>query len=349
MSGGGSELGIRLERGALNALTDVPGIEVGHYTHDRVQRGVTAILCAGGATAGVSVRGSNPGTFNTDALAATTVGTLVHAIGLTGGSLFGLGAIAGITEWLLGQRIGLWRRGALLPTVAGAVIYDLDLSDPFLHPTAEWGHAAAAAATAGPFLRGNAGAGTGGTAGKGPGCVRTKGGLGTASLVLPDGVVVGALVVINSLGGLVHPATGQLYASEGGFDVPLVYHRRDEEPDHAASLRNTTLGVIATNAGLTKPQLIKVADLAHDGLARAIRPMHTMLDGDTVFALSPHANPASVPGTTGANLTDLVGAAAADAMVLAIVDAARETKGVAGWPSAADAMSMVAVDHGGDR
>src|SRR5215213_6708557 len=336
--------GIRLQSGAFNALTDVPGIEVGHFTHDRVQRGVTAILCAGGATAGVSVRGANPGTFNTDALAATTVGTVVHAIGLTGGSVFGLGAIAGITEWLLRHEIGLRRRGALLPIVSGAVVYDLDLSDPFLHPTAAWGHQAAEAAKPEPFARGNVGAGTGGTAGKGPGCVRTKGGLGTASLQLPNGIVVGALVVVNSLGGIVHPMSGRLYASDGGFDVPLVYHRRDEEPDHVASLRNTTLGVVATNAQLTKQQLIKIADLAHDGLARAIRPIHTMLDGDTIFALSPHANAVSVSDTTGANMTDLVGAAAADAMVLATIDAARETKSVAGWPSVEDAMSILKAD-----
>ena len=340
-----SEPDLRLAPGVLNALTDVPGIEVGHYTHDRVQRGVTAILCKGGATAGISVRGGAPGTFNTDALAATTVGTVIHAIGLTGGSVFGLGAIAGITEWLLRNEIGLRRRGALLPIVSGAVIYDLDLSDPLLHPTAEWGHHAAQAANAGPFPRGNVGAGTGGTAGKGPGCVRTKGGLGTASLQLSDGLVVGALVVINSLGGPVHPLTGRLYAGDGGFDVPLRYHRRDEEPDHLASLRNTTLGVIATNAELTKPQLIKVADLAHDGLARAIRPMHTLFDGDTIFALAPHANPVSVPNTTGANLTDLVGAAAADAMVLATLDAAQETTGVPGWPSVEEAMSLLRADQ----
>jgi L-aminopeptidase/D-esterase-like protein len=219
------------------------------------------------------------------------------------------------------------------------------LSDPFLHPTAEWGHQAAEAAKPGPFICGNVGAGAGGTAGKGPGCVRTKGGLGTASLLLPGGIVVGALIVINSLGGMVHPITGRLYANEGGFDMPLVYHRRDEEPDHVTSLRNTTLGVIATNAELTKPQLIKVADLAHDGLARAIRPMHTMLDGDTIFAIAPHANPVSLPNTTGANLTDLVGAAAADAMVLATLDAARETKGVPGWPSVEDAMAMLRVSQ----
>jgi L-aminopeptidase/D-esterase-like protein len=335
--------GLRLERGPLNALTDVPGIKVGHFTHGTVMRGVTAVICEEGAGAGVSVRGSNPGTFNTDALAATTIGSLVHGIGLSGGSLFGLGAIAGIGERLLQQGHGLRRRGALLPIMAGAVIYDLDLSDPFVHPTAEWGHHACDAATDGAFARGNVGAGTGGTAGKGPGCVRTKGGLGTASLMLPGGIVVGALVVTNSLGGLVHPLTGQLYAVSGGFDDPLLFQPLDEEPAESASIANTTLGVIATNADLPKAALIKVADLAHDGLARAIRPMHTMLDGDTVFAIAPYVGRVQPERTSGPGLTDLIGAAAADAMVLAVLDSAQQIAGIENWPSVADACERIAT------
>lgn len=335
---------IVLERGPLNALTDVPGIKVGHCTHDVVLRGVTAILCEEGASAGVSVRGSNPGTFNTDALAATTIGSLVHGIGLSGGSVFGLGAIAGIAEWLLQQGHGLRRRGAILPILAGAVIYDLDLSDPFLHPTAEWGHQASSAAAPGAFDRGNVGAGTGGTAGKGPGCVRTKGGLGTASLVLPGGIIVSALVVVNALGGMLHPLTGHLYASSGGFDVPLLYQPVDEDPPVASTLANTTLGVIATNADLSKPALIKIADLAHDGLARAIRPMHTMRDGDTIFAISPYADRVQLDNTTGPALTDLIGAAAADAMVLAVLDAVEQTTGVEGWPSVETAQQAMGHD-----
>lgn len=332
---------IRLEPGPLNAITDVPGIEVGHYTHEEVRRGVTAVLCKGGAAAGVSVRGSNPGTFNTDALAATTTGSLVHGIGLTGGSLFGLGAIAGMTEWLHGQGIGITYRGALLPILSGAVIFDLALSDPSVYPTSEWGHHAAAAARGGQFARGNAGVGAGATAGKGPGCTRIKGGLGTASLLLPGGIVVGAIVVINALGGLIHPTTGELYASGSGFDVPLLYHPEDDEPEQMTTRANTTLGVVATNADLAKPQLIKIADLAHDGLARAMRPSHAMRDGDTIFAVAPYEGQVELPRTTGANLTDLVGAAAADAMVLAILDAARETAGIEGWPSVAEAQAAI--------
>ena len=336
---------LRLVPGLLNALTDVPGIEVGHYTHDRVQRGVTAILCKAGATAGVSVRGGNPGTFNTDALAPTASGGVVHGIGLAGGSLFGLGAISGITEWLFHQGIGHRYRGALIPVVAGAVIFDLAFADPATFPTVEWGRQAAAAASTQSFPRGNSGVGAGGTAGKGPGCVRVKGGLGTASLLLPGGIVVGALVVLNSLGGLIHPLTGELFATHGGFDIPLLYHQPDQEPDPTSPLRNTTLGLVATNAGLTKPQVAKIADLAHDGLARGIRPAHAMRDGDTVFALATLDNPVRLPDTSDANLTDLVGHAAADAMVLAILDAARETEGVPEWPSVAEARAALARDQ----
>ncbi|MBA2276258.1 MAG: P1 family peptidase [Chloroflexia bacterium] len=339
------DTGLRLAAGPLNAITDVPGIEVGHYTHERVRRGITAVLCKEGAAAGVSVRGSNPGTFNTDALAATATGSLVHGIGLTGGSVFGLGATAGITEWLHGKGVGATYRGALLPILAGAVIFDLALSDPSVYPTSEWGHRAAEAARTSRFARGNVGVGAGATAGKGPGCVRTKGGLGTASLLLPGGLVVGAIVVVNALGGLIHPIAGELYASAGGFDTPLLYHHVDYEPAtvEARVTTNTTLGVVATNAALTKPHLIKVADLAHDGLARAMRPSHAMRDGDTIFAIAPYEGQIEPSRTTGANLTDLVGAAAADAMVLAILDAARETAGIDGWPSVAEAQTALAA------
>lgn len=325
--------------GPLDAITDVPGILVGHYTDERVHRGTTALLFPDGAIAGVEVRGSNPGTFNTDALAATTISGLIHAIGLSGGSLFGLGAIAGITEWLLEQRIGLRRREALIPIVSGAVIYDLDLSDPFIHPTAEWGWRAAAAARAGAFARGNQGAGTGGTAGKGPGCIRTKGGVGTASFRLPGDAVVGALVVVNALGGLLHPLTGELYATHGGFEQSLLYQQKDEIPAVVESIANTTLAVVATNVGLSKPQLVKMAQLAHDGLARAIRPVHAMFDGDTVFAVS--TGDAGLEGCTDANLTDTVGHAASDALVRAIIDSAGATASIGDWPSIAEAASRL--------
>jgi L-aminopeptidase/D-esterase-like protein len=141
--------------------------------------------------------------------------------------------------------------------------------------------------------------------------------------------------------GLIHPLTRGLYATHGGLDIPLLYHQPDQEPDPTSVLRNTTLGLVATNAGLTKPQVAKIADLAHDGLARGIRPAHSMRDGDTVFALTTLDNPVRPPGTSDADLTDLVGQAAADAIVLAILDAARATEGVVGWPSVAEAQAAM--------
>jgi L-aminopeptidase/D-esterase-like protein len=341
MSADLSQLGMRLSPGPNNSLIDVPGIEVGHFTHDRVPRGITAILCKEGADAGVSVRGGNPGTLNTDALGPLMDSALVHGIGLTGGSLLGLTAITGITEWLLTNGYGVKWHGVTLPIVSGAVIYDLLLSDYMVRPTVEWGMRAAAAASSAPFARGNVGAGAGGTAGKGPGCVPTKGGLGTASLQLPGGIVVAALVVINSLGGHLHPTDGRTYASEGGFEDPLLYHRVALAPEEVQTPMNTTLGVIATNAALEKNQLVKVADLAHNGLARALRPMHTMLDGDTIFAMTPLADQKTLPNTYPGAMTDLVGSAAADAMVLACLDAAQETTGLPGWPSVAEARAKL--------
>ncbi len=331
-----------LRRGPNDSIVDVPGIRVGHYTHPDVARGTTAILCERGATAGVSVRGANPGTLHTDALSVGSPWGDVHGIGLTGGSLFGLQAISGITEALARKGIGIQAGVAKLPLVAGAVIYDLIFADPHVRPTVEWGVAAVEAASNAPFARGSVGAGAGGTAGKGPGCVRTKGGLGTASLQLPGGIVVGAIVVVNSLGGLVHPITGELYATSGGFDSALLYQPVDWEEEARPDLTNTTLGVIATNAQLDKYQLIKVADLAHNGFARAIRPIHTTLDGDTIFALSTWDAPVTLPRTTGSNLTDMIGAAAADAMLLAIMDAADQSAGVPDWPSATEARATIA-------
>jgi L-aminopeptidase/D-esterase-like protein len=335
---------LSLAPGPLNALTDVPGIAVGHYTHDSVARGVTAVLCPRGAAAGVSVRGSNPGTINTDALAATTIGSLVHGIGLTGGSLFGLSATTGMTEWLHERGHGLRTGSVLLPIMAGAVIYDLRFSDPRTIPSAEWGHRACAAATSEQFERGNVGVGAGATAGKGPGAVRIKGGLGTASLALPGGVILGALVVVNAMGGLIHPGTGELFAISGGFNDPLLYQPTDNSTSSdstALSLTSTTLGVVATNADLDKPGLIKVADLAHNGLAQAIRPMHTMRDGDTIFTMAPFAGRVQLPRTTGAALIDMIAAAAADAMVLAVLDAAEQTTALDNWPSVAEAQATV--------
>jgi L-aminopeptidase/D-esterase-like protein len=326
-------LNYQLEHGPNNSLIDVPGILVGHYNHPEVLRGSTAILTKAGALASVSVRGSNPGTIETDPLAATAIDVYVHGISLSGGSLFGLSAARGITDWCQEHEIGLSRNGIYLPVIPGAVIYDIVAVDPHVLPTAEWGYWAAQAARAEPFKRGNVGAGSGGTAGKGVGTQPVKGGLGTASLMLQDGIIIGALAVVNSMGSPVDPLTGQLYARDGGHDLPRYFRPRlysmQESPDG-----NTTLGVVATNCILSRVQLAKIADLAHDGYARVIRPMHTMLDGDTIFTLSiPGSEARTIPHQEDFEVTDMIGAAAADAMALALIDAFLQAEGIPGYPA----------------
>jgi L-aminopeptidase/D-esterase-like protein len=329
----------QLEHGLNNSLIDVPGVLVGHYNHPEVLRGTTAVLTPGGALASVAVRGSNPGTIETDTLAATAIDVFVHGVSLSGGSLFGLSAARGITDWCQEHKIGLIRNGIYLPVIPGAVIYDLTAVDPRVQPTAEWGYWAAQAAGAESFKRGNFGAGRGGTAGKGDGTLPVKGGLGTASLLLEGGIVVGALAVVNSLGSPVDPLTGQFYARDGGHDLPRYFRPRlygtQEPPDG-----NTTLGVVATNCILNKAQLAKIADLTHDGYARVIRPMHTMLDGDTIFALSVSGDKShTIPHQEAFELTDMIGAAAADAMVLALIDAFVQAEGIPGFPALSEVLA----------
>lgn len=329
----------QIQPGVTNSLIDVPGVLVGHYSHPDVFRGTTAVLTPAGALASVSVRGSNPGTIETDALAATAVDVFVHGISLCGGSLLGLAAARGITDWCQENGIGLWRSGIWLPVVPGAVIYDLNAADPTVQPSAEWGYWAAASASRAPFARGNVGAGRGGTAGKGRGTVPVKGGLGTASLVFPGGVVVGALAVVNSLGSPIDPVTRQFYALDGGHDQPRYFQPRPYGLDGFPE-GNTTLGVIATNCVLTKAQLAKIADLTHNGFARVIRPIHTMLDGDTIFALSTAGPERLTPDhTVDFQITDMIGAAAADAMVLALIDAFMQADSVPGFPACRTVMA----------
>lgn len=327
-----------LAPGPTNSLVDVPGVLVGHHSHPQAYRGATAVLTPGGALASVAVKGSNPGTIETDTLAATAIDVYVHGISLCGGSLFGLSAARGIMNWCQDHQIGLFRRGIYLPVIPGAVIYDLNVTDPRIMPTDQWGYWAAEAASAQPFARGNVGAGRGGTAGKGEGCVKVKGGTGTASLILPGGIVVAALSIVNSLGGPVDIVTGQLYARDGGHDLPRLFlPQRDWA---APSEANTTLGVIATNCLLNKAQLAKIAELTHNGFARVIRPMHTMLDGDTIFTLSVGGEARIQPDLPEPYaVTDMIGAAAADVMALALLDAVMEADGIPDFPACRDVLA----------
>jgi len=317
-------------------LTAVPGLKVGHHTLSERPTGCTVIIAEKGATAGVDVRGSAPGTRETDLLAPTATVEQVHAIFLSGGSAFGLDTGSGVVRYLEQQGIGFKFGGSVIPIVPGAILFDLGIGDPKIRPTAECGFLAAKAATDGPVAEGNVGAGAGATVGKMGGRERAmKGGIGSASITLPDGLVVAAIVAVNAVGDVIDPTTGQVVAGMRSADGKSLADVRRQfksgglELPPAEPLQNTTIGVVATNATLTKTQATKVAQRAHDGLARAIYPAHTSGDGDAIFALA-----TGVRG--GAAEVDKIGALAADVMAEAIVRAVSAATGIPGYPAVRD-------------
>jgi L-aminopeptidase/D-esterase-like protein len=322
-----------------NSITDVAGIQVGHWTDIETPTGCTVVLCGEGAIGGVDVRGSAPGTRETDLLRPINLVQEVHAVLLSGGSTFGLDAASGVVRWLEGRKIGfdLGLDVGVVPIVPAAVLFDLDIGRADVRPNAEAGYAACQAATDGPVAEGSVGAGTGATVGKlfGP-KFATKSGLGTASLKIGHGIMVGALVAVNAFGDVVDPNSGQIVAGtrnpEGGGWADTVRAMQGSlDQTILAFAQNTTLGVVATDAILTKAQVNKVAQMAHDGLAMAIRPVHTMLDGDTIFALATgKAGEASVGDPT------VIGTAAAQVMAQAVLRAARQATGLAGVPAAGE-------------
>ena len=262
------------------------GIKVGQHTLAERPTGCTVILTEAGATAGVDVRGGAPGTRETDLLDPSNTVQQVHAIVLSGGSAFGLDAASGVVRYLEEKGIGYDTRVAKVPIVPAAILFDLGFGGkPQVRPTADCGYQAAKAATDGPVAEGNVGAGAGATVGKMGGPGRSmKAGVGTASLTMPDGLIVAALVAVNAVGDVIDPATGQVVAgvrTEDGkalADVRRLIRSgalsRPAAPAPRAA-ENTTIGVVATNATLTKAQARKVAQMAHDGYARAIVPAHT--------------------------------------------------------------------------
>jgi L-aminopeptidase/D-esterase-like protein len=320
---------------ADGSITDVAGIRVGHFTDSRRPTGCTVIVCEAGAVAGVDVRGAAPGTRETDLLNPVNTVQQVHAIMLAGGSAFGLEAATGAMRWLEERQIGFETSGGRVPIVPAAVLYDLAVGNPKIRPDAEAGYKACKAATGSKPAEGNVGAGAGATIGKLFGMNRAmKGGLGTASIKLPTGVTVGAIVAVNAVGDVFDPKTGKLIAGARTPDGKALVSTmaailRGETPPSPLSGANTTLGVVATNAKLDKAQATKVAQMAHDGLARTINPAHTAFDGDTIFALSTGSS------TQAANVS-LIGALAAEAMALAVVRAVKAAKGIAGLPGAAE-------------
>ena len=301
------------------SFSDIPGLQVGHAQDFDAQTGCSVVLAAEGAVCGVDQRGGAPGTRETDLLRPMHLVEKVHAVLLTGGSAFGLAAADGVVQWLEEKQIGFDVQVARVPIVPAAVLFDLAVGRADVRPDAAMGYAACEAAVSdanGPEM-GSIGAGTGAMVGNilGP-QGRMKGGLGTAVIDLGDGLLVGALFAVNAFGDVVDPKSGQILAGarklpENEFvDTMQVLKQGVSGFDQQG---NTVIGIVATNATLTKESANKVAQMAHDGLARVIRPAHTMFDGDTIFALATGQHPV--------NDVNLIGAFAAEATAQAIVNA----------------------------
>jgi L-aminopeptidase/D-esterase-like protein len=308
------------------AITDVAGIEVGHFTDTRRPTGCSVVLARGSAVAGVDVRGAAPGTRETDLLAPSNVVERVHGILLAGGSAWGLDAASGVMRWLDEQGVGLVVGPARLPIVPAAVLFDLPLGDQRIRPDADAGYAACVAASKAAPAEGNVGAGAGAAVGKIFGIDRAmKGGIGTASITI-DGVTMGALVACNALGDVIDPETGRVLAGartadgKGLADTRRALLRGDA-PKPMLAGSNTTIGVIATDAIITKIQAGRLATMGHDGLARAINPLHTLSDGDALFMLG--------TGESGKTLGMMtLGAMAAEVTMLAVVRAIRAARSI---------------------
>ncbi len=320
-----------------NAITDVQGIKVGHYTDTTGITGCTVVLCESGAVGGVDVRGSAPGTRETDLLRPVNLVQEVHAVLLTGGSAFGLDAAGGVMRWLEERHIGFNVGVGVVPIVPAAVLFDLTIGDPKARPDAQAGYLACQEASAGPVAEGSVGAGTGATVGKllGP-KFATKSGLGTSSMRIGKGYVVGAIAAVNAFGDVVDADTGEIIAGTrrpvvGGF-LDTFRQMQGNLGQTVLSFANTTLVVVATDAYLTKEGANKVAQMAHDGLARVIRPVHTMLDGDTVFALATGKPPKRGSGAD----PSVIGAAAVEVVAQAVMRAVRQAEPLGGIPAARD-------------
>jgi len=317
-------------------ITAVPGIKVGHHTLTERPTGCTVIVVDGdGAAGGVSQRGGAPGTRETDLLDPSNMVDKVNAVVFAGGSAFGLDAATGAVKWLEEHGIG-WPTGvAKVPIVPAAILFDLPVGGkPGIRPSADCGYQAAAAASSAPVKEGTIGAGAGATVGKSGGANRAmKAGVGSYSITLANGLSVGALVAVNAVGDIIDPDTGKIVAGvrnpDGTFADARALLRRGSTGPPPRPGENTTIGLVATNAKLTKTQAHRMAMMADDGFARAIFPSHTMGDGDTVFAL------ATGRWTGDVNLTQ-IGALAADVMARAIVRAATEATGLPNIPAARD-------------
>lgn len=312
-------------------ITDVPGIAVGHCEDHQAYTGCTAILFERAAVCGVDVRGAAPGTRETDLLDPMNLVDHVHAICLAGGSAYGLDAAGGIMKFLEEKGIGLDVGSGVVPIVPSAVLFDLPVGDAAVRPDGKMGYEAATLAKRGDLSWGNEGAGCGATVGKVAGLHRAmKGGIGSSSRIFPDGLVIGAIVAVNAVGEVRDPRDGTVLAGprdDHGKIVSSLDLMVDQAFIPLLPGTNTTIGVVACNAKLTKSQAAKVASMAQNGLARTIFPVHTMMDGDTIFAAATQELDASV---------DLVGTFAAEVMTEAVVAAIKHAKGIDGFPAYRD-------------
>ncbi len=330
--------------GNYNGLTDIDGILVGHYTDIDAVSGITVVVCPKGAVAGVDVRGSAPGTRETDLMAPHNLVEQVQAVVLSGGSVFGLAAADGATRWLAEEGYGFpLDQGYVAPIVPAAVLYDLGRGKDFIPPiSSDWGRWACEGAGSYPVKCGCVGAGTGASSGG------IKGGLGTASLVLDFGIIVAALIAVNSDGSVINPVTGRPW--EIGLEIDDEFGEQGKravrlppEPQHEP-IRNTTIGVVATDAVLSATQAQKVAQMAHDGMARAVRPAHTMFDGDTIFCLA--TGKKKLPETPGfftaaqAQSLNELGHAVANCVSRAIIRAILSAHSLAGMTAFCDLEDM---------
>ncbi|EJL45828.1 P1 family peptidase [Brevibacillus agri] len=309
-------------------IVDVPGIRVGHAQNEAALTGCSVVLLEKPSVCGVDVRGSAPGTRETDLLDPLNLVSVVHAICLSGGSAYGLDAASGVMQYLEEKGIGLDVGYGVVPIVPAAVLFDLAVGDYRVRPDRQMGYQAALAASSETVAQGNVGAGTGASVGKLNGFAHAmKSGLGSASLTLPSGLVIGALVAVNAVGHVMEPKTGVILAGPRD-ERGEIRDSMDMMLQHAFSPippgTNTTIAVVASNAKLTKAQAQKVAQMAHDGLARTIRPIHTMYDGDTIFAVATDEVGAAV---------DLVGALSADVLAEAVIQAVKAAKEAGGLPA----------------
>ncbi|MBM3943096.1 MAG: P1 family peptidase [SAR202 cluster bacterium] len=318
-----------------STITAVAGLEAGHHTDQANATGCTVFLCRQGAVGGVDVRGGSPGTRETDLLRPMHRVDRVHAIVLSGGSAFGLDAASGVVSYLESQGIGVKVGQAVVPIVSAAILFDLGLATPGVRPGPAEGRAACLAAGAQPMSEGSVGAGTGATVGKARGLARaTKGGIGSASLELPGGLVVAAAVAVNAYGGVVDHRTNQMVAGPrradgAGFEDTVGLFLRGEAGVQSPALTNTTIGVVATNASISREEANFLAQASHNGLALTIRPCHTIRDGDTMFALATGQTPGP------ADITSLT-VAAVEVTALAVLRAIRTAASLGGVPAASD-------------